>query len=120
MAGPDARNREHIFLEGGIHWQGPIAGRSSDRFGLAIAHARTSNALRHLGAETAAITGMPNNIRSYETVLEVTYLYQIARWWSLQPDLQAVFNPGAALTSSLQIPPRQNSLAVGMRTQIDF
>jgi carbohydrate-selective porin OprB len=50
----------------------------------------------------------------------VTYLYQIAPWWSLQPDLQGVFNPGAALSSSLHIPPRHNSLAIGMHTKIDF
>jgi porin len=120
MAGPDARNHEHIFFEGGIHWKGLIAGRSTDVFGLAIAHARTSTALRRLGAETASITGMPNNIRPHETVIEVTYLYQLAPWWSVQPDLQAVFNPGAALSSSLQIPPRQHSLVIGMRTKIDF
>ena len=120
MAGPDARNRENIFLVGGIYWKGLIAGRSHDVFGLAIAYARTSNALRRLGAETASITGMPNNIRQHETVIEVTYLYQITPWWSLQPDLQGVFNPGAALASSLQIPPRKPSLAVGARTKIDF
>ena len=120
MAGPDGRNRENMYLEGGIHWKGLIAGRSHDVFGLAIAHARTSNALRRLGAETTSITGMPNNIRQHETVIEVTYLYQIAPWWSLQPDLQGVFNPGAALSSSLQIPPRKNSLAVGARMKIDF
>ena len=120
MAGPDGRNREHVYLEGGLHWKGLIAGRSHDMVGLAIAHARTSNALRRLGAETASITGMPNNIRQHETVIEVTYLYQIAPWWSVQPDLQGVFNPGAALSSSLQIPPRKHSLAVGVRTKIDF
>ena len=120
MAGPDARNRENMFFEGGVRWKGLIAGRSSDVFGLTIAHARTSHALRRLGAETAASTGMPNNIRQHETVIEVTYLYQIAPWLSLQPDLQGVFNPGAALPSSLHIPPRHNSLAVGMRTQIVF
>ena len=120
MAGPDGRNREHVYLEGGLHWQGLLAGRSHDMVGLAIAHARTSNALRRLGAETASVSGMPNNIRPHETVIEVTYLYQIAPWWSVQPDLQGVFNPGAALSSSLQIPPRKHSLAVGMRTKIDF
>jgi porin len=41
MAGPDRRNRENIYLEGGIYWKGLIAGRSHDVFGLAIAHART-------------------------------------------------------------------------------
>jgi len=120
MAGPDARNRENIFLDGGLRWKGLIAGRSNDIFGLAVAYAHTSNALRRLGAETATITGMPNNIRPHETVIEVSYLCQIAPWWSLQPDLQGVFNPGAALASSLHIPPRKNSLAIGARTKIDF
>ena len=120
IAGPDARNRENVYFDGGINWRGLIAGRSNDIFGLAVAYARTSNALRRLGAETATITGMPNNIRPHETVIEVTYLYQIAPWWSLQPDLQGVFNPGAALSSSLHIPPRHNSLAIGMHTKIDF
>jgi porin len=120
MAGPDGRNREHVYLEGGLYWKGLIAGRSNDMLGLAIAHARTSNALRRLGAETATSSGTPNNVRQHETVIEVTYLYQIAPWWSVQPDLQGVFNPGAALPSSLHIAPRKNSLAIGMRTKIDF
>ena len=120
MAGPDGRNREHVYLEGGLRWQGLLAGRSHDMVGLAIAHARTSNALRRLGAETATLSGTPNNVRQHETVLEVTYLCQIAPWWSVQPDLHGVFNPGAALPSSLQIPPRKNSLAIGTRTKIDF
>ena len=97
-----------------------IEGRSNDVFGLAFAHARTSNALRRLGTETAAITDTPNNIRRHETVIETTYLYRVAPWWSLQPTLQFVFNPGAALPSSLNSPPQKNSLTGGVRTKIDF
>jgi porin len=120
MAGPDERNRESVYLEGGINWKGLIVGRSNDVFGLAFAHARTSNALRRLGAETAAITDTPNNVRDHETMIETTYLYRVAPWWSLQPTLQFVFNPGAALPSSLKSPPQQNSLTVGVRTKIDL
>jgi porin len=120
MGGPDGRNRENVYLEGGLRWKGVIASRSKDVFGLAVAHARTSNALRRLGAETATHTGTSNNVRPHETVIEVTYLYQITPWWSVQPDLQGVFNPGAALSSSLHIPPLQHSLTIGTRTKIDF
>ncbi len=120
MGGPDGRNRENVYLEGGLRWKGVIASRSKDVFGLAVAHARTSNALRRLGAEMATHTGTSNNVRPHETVIEVTYLYQITPWWSVQPDLQGVFNSGAALSSSLHIPPLQHSLTIGTRTKIDF
>ena len=36
-----AQSRD-VYLEGGIHWKGLIAGRSHDVFGLAIAHARAT------------------------------------------------------------------------------
>ena len=70
---PDGRNRENIYLEGGIHWEGARSpARSNDVSASPIVHARTSNALRRLGADIAVITGMPNNIRQHETVIEVT------------------------------------------------
>lgn len=122
MAGPDDRNRENLFVEGGFSWKGAFEGRPNDVLGLGFAYARTSNSLRRFGVETMAATGRGEAFRSHETIIEATYLYQIAPWWTVQPDAQYVINPGASLsgpdgTSEPHLP---NTFTVGARTRIDF
>ncbi len=122
MGAPDDRNPESFFAEGGFTWKGAIESRPDDTFGVGVAYARTSDALRRSGEESIAFTGTGKLYASNETVIEATYLYQAAPWWTIQLDLQYVINPGASL------PPTgpgidmglKDSLAAGIRTKIDF
>jgi porin len=119
-AGPDDRNRESAFVEGGLNWKG-IFGRPNDIAGVAFAYAKTSDNLRRFGAETVAATGTGPRYKSAETVIEATYYYQVAPWFSIQPDVQYVFNPGAALDTVS--PPAKlptDALTFGIRSRIDF
>lgn len=120
MLAPDSRNQESVFIEAGLNWKGIFESRPADVLGIAFAHARTSDAFRRLGAETAGVAGTANNVRDHETVIEATYLFQITPWWTVQPDLQWVLNPGAALRDSLSAAPVRDSVSIGVRTRIDF
>jgi porin len=46
-------------------------------------------------------------------VLEATYRIQVAPWWSVQPDLQYVFNPSGERGS-------HDALVLGLRTTVSF
>ena len=48
-----------------------------------------------------------------ETVVEATYRYVVAPWWSIQPDLQYVFNPSGQNGS-------HDALVLGVRTSVTF
>ena len=122
MGAPHDRNAEDFYAEGGFNWKGIIENRPDDMFGIAFAFAHTSNAFVRLGEESIALTGSGKLYASNETIIEATYVYQAAPWWTIQPDIQYVFNPGASL------PPEdpgittilKNALVIGVRTKIDF
>jgi porin len=122
MGAPDDRNPEDFYAEGGFNWKGLFESRPQDTFGLAFGYAQTSASLQRFGEESIAFTGSGKRFAGNETVIEATYLYQAAPWWTVQPDLQYVFNPGAALPATglrgdLAL---KDSLTVGVRTKIDF
>jgi porin len=53
-------------------------------------------------------------------VVEVTYLYQVAQWWALQPDLQFVVNPGAGIPSTYSNKLLKNAVMAGVRATVTF
>ena len=50
---------------------------------------------------------------SAETVVEATYRVVLAPWWSVQPDMQYIFNPSGAHGSN-------DALVLGARTSLGF
>ena len=122
LGAPDDRNAEDLYAEGGFSWKGVIESRPEDSFGVAFAFAHTSNAFRSLGEESVALTGNGKLYATNETIIEATYLYKAAPWWTLQPDIQYVVNPSASLPPDspgvTTIP--KNALVIGLRTKIDF
>jgi porin len=122
MGAPDDRNRENFYAEGGFNWKGIIDSRPEDAFGIAFGYARTSDALRQFGEEKFALTGSGKLFASSETVIEATYLYRATPWWTIQPDLQYVINPGASLPANPTgvATGLKDSLTIGVRARIDF
>jgi porin len=60
-------------------------------------------------------------VRSRETLLEVSYQFQVTRWWQLQPDFQCIFNPGGGIPNPNASARRIGDAAVlGLRTTIMF
>ncbi len=67
------------------------------------------------------LLGIYTPAQSTETVLEVTYQYQVTPWWQLQPDFQYVFNVGGG-EANPNIPTQKisNEAVIGLRTNITF
>ena len=76
--------RRRLQLEG--YHRKPSAGRLRCRLRL-CAH---EQCVRRLGEESIALTGSGALYANSETIIEATYVYQAAPWWTLQPDVQYV------------------------------
>jgi porin len=120
MAAPDQFNLSNLFIEGGLNWMGPFAGRDNDVFGIGVSYLGISPAARRYSSEFVGFTGTGQPYASNETVFEATYSYQVAPWWTLQPDLQFVVNPGAGIPSGFSSTPLKNDIIGGVRATIVF
>ena len=100
MVSPQDRNLIDLFVEGGLTLKGPVESRPKDTLGLAFAYMRTSKAARAYYADGfGAGTGL-KPIQGFELVTELTYQAIISDKLTLQPSLQYVRNPGAAIPIS--------------------
>lgn len=117
---PAAFNMSNLFIEGGMNWIGPFPGRDNDTFGLGVSYLGISPQTRRLGNGVIYYTGAGTPYATNETVVELTYVYQVAPWWALQPDLQIVVNPGANIPSNLSSKPLKNDVIAGLRATITF
>lgn len=114
------RNLIDFSLNAGLNLKDPLPNRPDDTFGVAVE-------LAHVSGQAAALDndynmlGIYTPAQSTETVLEVTYQYQVTPWWQLQPDFQYVFNVGGG-EADPNIPTQKirNEAVVGLRTNITF
>jgi porin len=119
MTAPDDRNFTSVFLEGGLNWTGPFDGREQDVLGLAFAYLNLGSAIRKFGADQVRFGAATTGLNSHETIIELTYQYQVTPWWALQPDLQYVINPGVGQTT-VNGAPLKNAVVAGVRASITF
>jgi len=71
----------------------------------------------------AAVTGLPIPIRDYEAAIELTYRWELAENWSIEPDLQYIFHPGSNIANPANpagLSPIPNALVLGVRTALEF
>jgi porin len=120
MGAPGDRNLVDLYIDGGVVYKGPF-GRADDEVGIGIGYARIGNAARAFDGDVVRISGEFHPIRSGETVLELTYRFQLTGWWQLQPDFQYVFNPSGGIANP-NAPSRRvaDAAVVGLRTAISF
>ena len=116
---PADRNLIDFYLAGGLNWIGPFAGRPHDMVGVAVAYAHISRSAQQFGAEQISLAGSGARPRRSETVVEATYDCQVTPWWTLQPDVQYVVNPGAGLPSNHPVPLR-NAWVIGLHGVFTF
>ena len=100
---PSDANFVNFYVDGGFNFTGFVPGRQRDVAGIALAYSKVSDDF----SDSQRTQGLPGF--SNETVLEATYRVNIAPWWSVQPDLQYVFNPSGQDGS-------HDALVLGMRT----
>jgi porin len=88
VGGPlEERNQLLWYLDLGVQVSRPFPGRDRDVLSLGFARLRFSDA--YVASERAA----GDNVSRHQSVLELTYRFQVTGWLSLQPDLQLFFEP---------------------------
>jgi len=120
---PSERNLIDFYADGGLNYLGPLPGRRGDVLGLGIAYARISEPASALDRDTNTFTNANHPIRDFEMVLELSYKYQVAPWWMLQPDLQFLFHPGGHVSDSSDPTGKRaigDAVVLGMRTTVSF
>ncbi len=105
-------NLVSMNVSGGLAYEGPIPGRDRDVLGLGVSHTRFSNGTRALDRQINRLGG-DNAIRDAETVVELTYAAEIARWWLVVGSAQYIINPGGYSD-------RNNATVLGVSNRFSF
>jgi porin len=108
-------------MNAGVTFHEPFLHRDDDTFAIGMGYAKVSSASAGLDKATAAFTGTFTPTRGGETYLEVSYQYQLAPWWQLQPDMQYIFDPGGGVANPNDPAKRVgDEFVLGLRTNIVF
>jgi porin len=92
-------------VETGVSWKGPFAGRPKDELLLGFVYGRLSRVF--VAAQPA-----PSEWR-YESVVELSYRFEVLPWLVVQPDVQFVRHPGGTETV-------EDAWVVGLRIDVAF
>jgi len=104
---PSNTNFVDYYIEGGFNFTGFIPGGDGDVGGIAVARSHVSDDY----GNSQILLGNPPS--TAETVIEATYMIQVAHGWSVQPDLQYIVTPSGVAGS-------RNATVLGLRTTIAF
>jgi porin len=120
MGAPGDRNLISFSVNAGVTMKAPLPGRDDDTLGIGWGIAKVGGNVTRLDRDFNSLVGY-SPVRTNENFIEVTYQYQAAGWWQIQPDFQYVFTPGAAVANPLN-PSRRiaNEAVLGVRTNISF
>lgn len=120
MGAPGDRNLVSFSGNLGVVMKAPFKGRDNDSVGLAVTYIKVGSHAHDLDLANLAASGGPYGVRTSETALEATYIYQATPWWQIQGDAQYTFNAGAGQNPSDPTVPLRNTFVVGVRTTITF
>ena len=121
MGAPDDRNLISFGLNVGLVLKDPLPGRDSDTFGFVYGYAKISDNAILLDRQLQAVSSSYAPVRSGESFMELTYQYQVAPWWQVQPDFQYVFMPAGGVVDPDAAGQRVGNEAIfGVRTNITF
>ena len=95
----------------GLTYTGLLPGRENDTLGVGFSYTGISGSLSR-GAQEI---GGP--AYDFSGVLEVSYQMVVAPWWIVQPDIQYVFQPGAAPVSAGGT---QDAIVLSLQTEVSF
>jgi porin len=121
MGAPSDRNLVDFSVNAGVNLKAPFHGRDDDTVGIGYGLANISGRASDLDRDSNSLAGAGIPVRSKEQFIELTYQYQAAAWWQIQPDFQYVFNPGAGIANPNNPTQRVgNEAIIGVRTIITF
>ena len=107
------RSLFNYYFDGGITFDGMIPGRPADLVGLAAAYGHIGGGFAGSEADENTYQGQNSPVPDFEGNIELTYFAQVAKWWTVQPDLQVLIHPGG----SSALP---NAVVLGVRTTVTF
>ena len=113
-ASPADRNIIDRYLDTGLTLSAPLRGRSGDTVGIAFGFAHISPALRSLLIERNGTT--PSETPRYEGVLEADWQIRVGKRLSLQPNMQLILHPAAALLAGSASRSAAKATVIGLRT----
>ncbi len=90
---PSDRNLLSYYIDGGFGVKG-LFNRPDDTLTFGVAYNKISKDASGLDQDLLALNGPPQPIRNSEVVFELSYMYQVAPWWIVQPDVQYIVRPG--------------------------
>ncbi len=120
---PTDRNAVNAYVDGGLNFTGLIPGRPNDSFGIAASYVRISNRARAFDRDTAFFSGLQTPIRTSESSIEATYLYNVLDGFGIQPTFQYVIRPGGGVVDPgdpAGLRRIHNAAIFGVRTQIRY
>jgi porin len=107
VGAPGDRNALQNEVTAGGRYTGLLPGRDHDKVGLGFIYSENGSASRQ------AYQAMHGHGLGGETTVELDYQYNPAPWFSLQPDLQFIIDPGGDAYRSL-------ITVLGLRTIVRF
>ena len=113
-AGPRDRSAFEWVASGGIHYRGPLPGRDNDRLVLGFVFAQVSRDIRRQQRDDRDANGSSYAaFADHESVLELSYHYQLTPWMVVNPDFQWIHHPGGSGATP-------DAFLVGLRFNITF
>jgi len=113
---PSDRNLVSYYIDAGVGLKGPLPGRPDDQLTFGVAYAKISKDVAAADQDTVPAV----IVRDYEMVFELNYAYQIAPWWTVQPDLQYIVHPNGGQNPNDATMRLENAFIGGVRTTIKF
>jgi len=109
------------YLDAGLSLSSPLLDRPNDKVGVAIAAARLSPYLRDLRANQAQSAGGAYNLPRFEAVTEVSWQFSLGPHVYIEPNVQIIFHPSAALlTGPLGNALPSHAWVIGLRTSLSL
>jgi porin len=115
VVSPADRNQVDAYFDTGIVFTGMLPRRPNDVLGIGFAYTGIS-------ADASAFdrdSGL-SVIRNHELLLEISYTAEIVPGWTLQPDLEYIWNPGGHIPDDSGNRTIENAIVMGVRTTISF
>lgn len=121
-ASPSDRNLVSFYADAGVAYKGLIPGRPDDTAGLGVGYTQISGRATAFDRDTLFFTGTPGPVRRSEALIEATYQAVVVPGFTVQPDFQYIFRPGAGIVN-----PRdrnqgrvKNAAVLGVRATIRY
>lgn len=110
---PDDRNVMDVYIDGGFSYKGLLPNRPDDTAGVSAGYGHISS--------KASASDTPPLVRDYQAVIEVTYQATVVPGFTVQPDFQYVFHPGAHGVADPNTGlPTQDAAVFGLRATVHY